>query len=66
MHDCTGFLFYSDCSIRVSQFFMQNMISCICSTFGKANPVIEYNFQSVVTSFVSIRSTYYIDYDDDD
>ena len=52
-----GILFCSDCSIRVSQFFMQNMISCRCSTFNKVNPapfMLEYDFQPVVTSLASI------------
>ena len=58
MHDCTicllGFLFCSDCSIRVSRFFMQNVISCSCPTFNKANLfMLENDFQST-------------DYDDDD
>ena len=49
-----------DCSIRVSQFFKQNVISCI--QFGQlltfiAHPtflILEYKFQPVVTSFASI------------
>ena len=33
---------------------MQNMKSCSCSIFDKANPALKYDFQPVVTSFTSI------------
>ena len=47
--------FCSDCSIRVSRFLKQNVVSCSCSIFNKAAPfVLEYDFQPVITSFISI------------